>query len=71
MDCIAGSLASAMSPCGFTAEQVRDMIAQTTIRQFFYLHIAEAAHRLDEGQESNQTGKLIAYLISDFMKAQL
>jgi formiminoglutamase len=71
VDCIAGSLASAMSPCGFTAEQVRDMIAQTTIRQFFYLHIAEAAHRLDEGQESNQTGKLIAYLISDFMKAQL
>ena len=60
-----------MSPCGFSAEQVRDMIAQTTIRQFFYLHIAEGAHRLDDGQESNQIGKLIAYLASDFMKAQM
>lgn len=71
VDCIAAFLSSAMSPCGFSAEQVRDMIAQTTIRQFFYLHIAEGAHRLDDGRVSNQTGKLIAYLVSDFIKAQL
>lgn len=71
LDSIAGILSSAMSPSGFTTEQVRDMIAQTTIRQLFYLHIAEGALRLDDGRENNQTGKLIAFLISDFIKAQL
>ena len=71
LDSIAGSLSSAMSPSGFSTEQVRDMIAQTTIRQLFYLHIAEGAIRLDDGRESDQTGKLIAFLISDFIKAQL
>ena len=71
LDCISGALTSAMTPTGFSVEQVRDMIAQTTIRQLFYLHIAEGASRLDDGREDSQTGKLIAYLISDFMKAQL
>lgn len=71
LDSIAGILTSAVTPSGFSVEQVRDMIAQTTIRQFFYLHIAEGATRLDDGRESNQTGKLISYLISDFIKAQL
>ena len=71
LDSIGGVLTSAMSPGGFPSGQVRDMIYQTTIRQLFYLHIAEGAMRLDDGRESNQTGKLIAYLISDFIKAQL
>jgi formiminoglutamase len=71
LDSIAGVLSSAMSPCGFTVQQIRDMIAQTTIKQLFYLHIAEGASRLDDGRESMQTGKLISYLISDFIKAQL
>jgi formiminoglutamase len=71
LDSIAGVLSSAMSPSGFQVQQIRDMIAQTTIRQLFYLHIAEGASRLDDGQESKQTGKLIAYLISDFIRAQL
>ena len=70
LDCIAGVLSSAMSPCGFSVQQVREMIGQTTIRQLFYLHIAEGASQLDNGKESNQTGKLIACLISDFIKAQ-
>ena len=71
LDSISGVLTSAISPSGFSVAQVRDMIVQTTIRQLFYLHIAEGASRLDDGRENNQTGKLIAYLMSDFMKAQL
>lgn len=71
LDSIAGVLSSAMSPSGFCTEQVRDMIAQTTIRKLLYLHIAEGALRLDDGRESDQSGKLIAFLISDFIKAQL
>ncbi|NEU09036.1 formimidoylglutamase [Flavihumibacter sp. R14] len=70
LDSISGVLTSAMSPTGFTTEQVRDMIAQTVTRQLFYLHIAEGASRLDDGRESKLTGKVIAYLLSDFIKAQ-
>lgn len=70
LDSIAGTLSSATSPSGFSLEQVRDMIAQTTRRQLFYLHIAEGASRLDDGRESVFAGKSIAYLLSDFMKAQ-
>jgi formiminoglutamase len=71
LDSIAGALTSAMSPSGFRMEQVRDMIAQTIRRQLFYLHIAEGASRLDDGRESKLAGKAIAYLLSDFIKAQL
>lgn len=71
LDSIAGALTSAMSPSGFSADQVRDMIAQTAVQQFLYLHVAEGAGKLDDGRENPQTGKLIAYLISDFIKAQL
>ena len=71
LDSISGVLTSAMSPTGFNMEQVRDMIAQTVTRQLFYLHIAEGASRLDDGRESKLTGKVISYLLSDFMKAQL
>jgi formiminoglutamase len=70
MDSIAGVLSSAVSPDGFSLLQVRDMIAQTRIRQLFYLHIAEGAAKMDNGRESDQTGKMISYLISDFIKAQ-
>lgn len=71
LDSVAGMLSSAMSPSGFTMQQLRDMIAQTARAQLFYLHIAEGASRLDDGRESSLTGKAVAYLVSDFMKAQL
>jgi formiminoglutamase len=71
LDCMAGVLSSAMSPTGLSVQQVRDMIAQTTIRQLFYFHLAEGASQLDDGRQSSQTGKLLAYLLSDFIKAQL
>ena len=71
LDSMAGVLSSAVSPDGFTLLQVRDMIAQTRIRQLFYLHIAEGASKMDDGRQSDQTGKTIAYIVSDFIKAQL
>jgi len=70
LDSIAGMVTSAMSPSGFSMEQVRDMIAQTARRQLFYLHIAEGASKLDDGRESKLTAKAVAYLLSDFIKAQ-
>ncbi len=71
LDAIAGVLSSATSPTGFTVNQVREMICQTKLRQFFYFHIAEGATHLSDGREDISTGKLIATLITDFIKSQL
>ena len=65
-----GALSSAGSLTGFSANQVREMIAQTASRKFAYLHIAEGAATLADGRSSPWTTKLIATLISDFIKAQ-
>jgi formiminoglutamase len=34
-----------------------------------YLHICEGAARLADGRTDESTGKLISYLVSDFVKA--
>jgi formiminoglutamase len=34
-----------------------------------YMHICEGAVRLDNGESDSSTGKLISYLVSDFVKA--
>jgi formiminoglutamase len=34
-----------------------------------YVHICEGATHLADGRTDNSTGKLISYLISDFIKA--
>ncbi|MBC7744250.1 MAG: arginase family protein [Flavobacterium sp.] len=71
LDCTQCILSSAVSSCGFSLLQIRDMIAQTKVQQLFYLHISEGAAKIDDGRETDQTGKIIAYLISDFIKAQM
>lgn len=70
MDSITGVLSSASSPSGFTFEQVREMIAISKNQKFSYLHIAEAAFKMADGRENSLCGKTIAFLISDFIKAQ-
>lgn len=70
LDAIENVLSSAISPVGFTAIQARQFIHQTTIKnKIAYLHICEGAAELDNGLKSSTTGKLIAYLVSDFIKA--
>jgi len=69
MDSIAGQLSSAMSPSGFTLNQVREMIAMTRTNKISYLHICEAAAKLED-KEDPLCGKSICFLISDFIKAQ-
>jgi formiminoglutamase len=34
------------------------------------LHIAEGATRLSDGRNNESTGKLISYLVSDFVKGE-
>lgn len=70
LDCVENVLSSAMTPCGISTTQARQYIYQTaTLTDVAYLHICEGATQLATGQQSNLTGKLISYLVSDFMKS--
>ena len=69
VDCIQHVLSSAETPSGFAANEIRKLILGST-KQFSYLHICEGATRMLDGRVSRLTAKLIAYLVSDFVKAQ-
>lgn len=71
LDAIPNVYSSAMTPSGFSMQQAREYV------HFFgkhknasYLHICEGAPDLDETNNNHLTGKLIAYLITDFMKSK-
>lgn len=69
LDCVENILSSAMTPCGISATQARQYIYQTaSLADVAYLHICEGATQLSTGQTNFSTGKLISYLVSDFMK---
>ncbi len=70
LDAIENVLSSATSPSGFSSTQARQFIHQTASKsKVAYLHICEGATELDNGLKSSATGKLIAYIVSDFVKA--
>lgn len=69
LDSIQNVLSSAETPSGFSVNDVRKLILKNPNR-FSYLHISEGATRLLDGRVSKLTSKLIAYLVSDFVKAQ-
>jgi len=69
VDCIENALSSATSPSGISVLQARQYI--TFIAQnakAAYLHICEGATQLADGRKNENTGKLISYLVSDFVK---
>jgi formiminoglutamase len=70
MDCIENTLSSAMTPSGISALNARQYITLAAREsQVAYLHICEGATRLTDGRSDETTGKLISYLVSDFIKA--
>ncbi|WP_430612207.1 formimidoylglutamase [Flavobacterium sp. JP2137] len=69
LDSIPNVASSASTPTGFSAERLRQFL------HFFgksknaaYLHICEGAPALDFEKNSHLVGKLIAYLVTDFIK---
>lgn len=71
LDAIPNIPSSAMTLSGFSVEEVRRFIS------FFgrntnasYLHICEGAPSLDNEKNNHLVGKLIGYLVTDFMKAK-
>lgn len=69
LDCVENTLSSAITPSGITPLLVRKYVtftAQDT--KVAYLHISEGATQLADGRKNESTGKLISYLVSDFIK---
>jgi formiminoglutamase len=70
LDCIENVLSSASTPCGISELQARQYIAfAATDSKPAYLHICEGATQLSDGRKEETTGKLIGYLVADFIKA--
>lgn len=70
LDAIENVLSSAMTPCGISALQARQYMHFTGLNaKVAYVHICEGATKLDNGETNIETGKLISYLVSDFIKA--
>jgi formiminoglutamase len=70
LDVIENVLSSAVSPVGISPIHARQFIsfAASNLKPA-YLHICEGAARLTDGRTDANTGKLISYLVSDFIKA--
>jgi formiminoglutamase len=70
LDSIQNIPSSAKTSSGFLPYEVRKAIHKIASKKNCnYLHIAEGAPVLSHIKTDNKTGKLIAYLISDFIKA--
>jgi formiminoglutamase len=69
LDCIENVLSSACSPSGIKASHARQYISLCAVQSKpCYLHICEGAIRLSNGRTDESTGKLISYLVGDFVK---
>lgn len=70
LDAIPLIASSAITPTGFSAEQLRQFIYFfAKSKNAAYLHICEGAPSLDSDKNPNLIGKFISYLVTDFIKA--
>ena len=70
LDCIANTLASASTPSGINPQHARQYASFIGMeKRNAYFHICEGAARLTNGRTDDGIGKLISYLVSDFVKA--
>ena len=70
LDCIENILSSAETPSGISSLHARQYLHYASSHcKVAYLHICEGAAQLTDGRKSETVGKLISYLVSDFIKA--
>ncbi len=70
LDSLQGVLSSAITPSGLSTNQVRQFVHQAASQiEIAYLHVCEGAVELADGRNDNSTAKLVAYLVTDFIKA--
>jgi formiminoglutamase len=71
MDALPNIHSSAMTLSGFSVEKARNFIYNLSKEaNCSYIHICEGAPDLDQSNNNHLTGKLIATLITDFMKGK-
>jgi formiminoglutamase len=69
LDSVEDVLSSACSPSGVSVLNARQYVNLCAAHvKAAYLHICEGATRLNNGKTNDSTGKLISYLVSDFIK---
>ncbi len=69
LDSIEGVLSSAFTPSGISVLNARKFVTfAAQDAKVAYLHICEGATQLADGRKDISTGKLISYLVSDFVK---
>jgi formiminoglutamase len=72
LDSVENVLSSACTPSGISAINARQYMNFTaTDAKVAYVHICEGATQMTDGRKDDSTGKLISYLVSDFVKAHL
>jgi formiminoglutamase len=72
MDAIENSLSSDITPSGISTNQARQFINFVALdSRPAYLHISEGAVILSNQEKQPSNGKLVSYLVSDFVKAIL
>ncbi len=70
LDCIENILCSAATPAGIKPVEARQFVTFVArAANAAYLHICEGATQLADGRTNVTTGKLISYLVTDFIKA--
>ena len=71
LDSIEDALSSAVSPSGISLMHARQYMSFAgSDAQVAYLHICEGAAQLNDGRKNETIGKLISYLVSDFVKGE-
>lgn len=68
LDSVENVLSSATSPSGLALNEIRKILLSNT-KKYCYLHLCEGAIAMEDGRTDPKTGKAIAYLVSDFIKA--
>ncbi len=72
LDAIQNTLSSATTPVGLSPNHARQYVSYAASQaKAAYLHISEGATKLSDGRTDNSTGKLISYLVSDFVKSMM
>ncbi len=72
LDSIQNTLSAAISPVGISPVQARQYVSfAASDAKPAYLHICEGATRLADGRADEGTGRLISYLVSDFVKGMM
>lgn len=71
LDAIQNTLTSAETPSGISPLHARQYLTFVAGHaKVAYLHICEGAYQLTDGRKSETIGKLISFLVSDFVKGE-